>query len=403
MADTMCDERKSAENMSENNNTETVFLKALELFSFESSTNKLEHNFFDVAGFPHYENVVSNILAFFLNTREEHGFKDLWIRSLVECYYDKCKEENSYTCTEYATDDPVQREFLTQDGNRIDIVVPTNNNLVLVIENKIYSSVYNPFDEYHNSVEKAYKGNNLIEILLSLKKETDQTGEDYRFVNITYEHLLHKVRQKIGTYISGCNEKWLIYMNELMKNLDSLQGAVHMYTNELQQTIRDNGKQIRVFYEEMQNDIKGKYEFLKRARDRINDQLSRSDKEHDTIKAGVYGSNTLSTGYCSLFVDIPIDDDHTITYEPYFMKVPTDNDHEQGGILYLAIWDRVSKKIESDKVKSVFSGFEKTIEGSDWGKYVILKKYNFEEIDSNAFVDESLEVIRKIKTNWKRN
>ena len=42
--------------------------------------------FFDVTGFPHYENVISNILAFFFDTNEEHGFKDLWLKSLFECY-----------------------------------------------------------------------------------------------------------------------------------------------------------------------------------------------------------------------------------------------------------------------------------------------------------------------------
>lgn len=387
--------------MSENHIAETDFLKALELFSCESSTKKFEHNFFNVAGYPHYENVVSNILAFFLNTKEEHGFNDLWLRSLIECYYDKHGDQNYGAFEGYATDDEVQREVLTEGRNRIDIVVPTNSNLVVVIENKILSSVDNPFDDYHHSVEKTYKGNNLIEILLSLKKESDQAGDDYIFVNITYDQLLQKVRQNMGEYISGCNEKWLIYMNELMKNLDSLQGAAHMYKNELQQTIRDNGKQIKAFCDEMQNDIKGKYEFLKNARDRINDKLSVSGEEQGSIKACVYGSNTLSTGYCSLFVDIPIDDKHMITYEPYFMKVPTNKDHEQGGILYLAVWDRISREIKKEKAKLVFSDIEKPASGSDWGNYIILKKYNFEEIDLNAFVEESFGIIEKVKAGWK--
>ncbi len=42
--------------------------------------------FFDVSGFPHYENVISNILAFFFDVNEEHGLKDLWLKSLFECY-----------------------------------------------------------------------------------------------------------------------------------------------------------------------------------------------------------------------------------------------------------------------------------------------------------------------------
>lgn len=40
-----------------------------------------EFTFMQVAGYPHYENVCSNILAFYLDPQEEHGLGDLVLRS----------------------------------------------------------------------------------------------------------------------------------------------------------------------------------------------------------------------------------------------------------------------------------------------------------------------------------
>lgn len=44
------------------------------------SYKEREHNFIDICGFPRYENIISNILAFFFNIEEQHGFKDLWLK-----------------------------------------------------------------------------------------------------------------------------------------------------------------------------------------------------------------------------------------------------------------------------------------------------------------------------------
>ena len=64
--------------------------------------------FFDVAGFPHYENVLSNILAFFFYTNEEHNLKDLWIKSLFECY--NMRANTHIECGEF---EEIEREHST--------------------------------------------------------------------------------------------------------------------------------------------------------------------------------------------------------------------------------------------------------------------------------------------------
>ena len=39
-------------------------------------------NILSICGFPHYERVASNILAFFFDSKREHGLKYLFIESL---------------------------------------------------------------------------------------------------------------------------------------------------------------------------------------------------------------------------------------------------------------------------------------------------------------------------------
>ena len=65
----------------------------LEKASLISDEPRRQKNYFEVAGFPHYENVASSILAFFFDTNEEHGLRDLWIRSLMECYQLKSNDD----------------------------------------------------------------------------------------------------------------------------------------------------------------------------------------------------------------------------------------------------------------------------------------------------------------------
>ena len=39
--------------------------------------------FLDIAGFPHYENVISNIYAYYLDQENKHGFGRLFLDALI--------------------------------------------------------------------------------------------------------------------------------------------------------------------------------------------------------------------------------------------------------------------------------------------------------------------------------
>ena len=53
------------------------------LIDFKSiPKHKRTRTFMEISGYPHYENVCSNILKFYLDTKNEHGLKNLVLNSL---------------------------------------------------------------------------------------------------------------------------------------------------------------------------------------------------------------------------------------------------------------------------------------------------------------------------------
>nr|WP_255478538.1 PD-(D/E)XK nuclease family protein [Rufibacter sp. XAAS-G3-1] len=85
----------------------------------------------EISGYPHYENVCSNILKFYLDINNEHELKDLIINSVVHCADKDFHLEYEFENIE------VLREVETNNGNRLDILIKTNN-YIIGIENKFF-------------------------------------------------------------------------------------------------------------------------------------------------------------------------------------------------------------------------------------------------------------------------
>ena len=174
-------------------------------------SSKAEPTFMQLTDYPHSENVCSNVLAFFLNTEECHGFGSLFIKSLLEC-----AGKDSHC---YATE-AVEREMTTDIGNRIDIFIETDKYLI-AIENKLYSNINNPLGDYraHVSGLSGMSEKSPLLILLTLKEEkTDEPA----FVNITYSELFAMVKKNMGTYIVSASTKWIVMLNDFIRTMDEL-------------------------------------------------------------------------------------------------------------------------------------------------------------------------------------
>lgn len=101
------------------------------LLDFKSiPRKKRKKTFMEISGYPHYENVASNILKFYLDPSNEHGLKDLVLNSLLHLIDEDFQFDNDFEQIE------VYREHKTIEENRLDLVILTDN-YAIGIENKV--------------------------------------------------------------------------------------------------------------------------------------------------------------------------------------------------------------------------------------------------------------------------
>ncbi len=183
------------------------------LGKFESLPKKVRsESIFDIAGYPHYENVASNILAFFLNPNNEHGLGQLILSSLLNLA--AASETNQSNVQ-------VSREVYTINGGRLDILIETDNQLI-GIENKIYHYLVNDLEDYSKSLDKWAQPNQLtvVKIILGIREEQ----ESFDFISITYEELFSKVKECLGSYATTSSQKWLLYLIDFISTIEKLKG-----------------------------------------------------------------------------------------------------------------------------------------------------------------------------------
>lgn len=277
--------------------------------NISKNVGNYDKNIFGIAGYPHYENVISNILAFFFNSTEEHQLKDLWIKSLYECYCIKNSDEEQLKVEDigYIITDYVGREVLTEDNKRLDLIVTTAGRLesVFTIENKIFALPDNPWKSYSNYIKEKYSEQEYkhYKILLTIRKEGNKEQD---FINITYNELLNKVEKNMGHYVLEANEKWLIVMKELMRNIYELEGVMGNIDADWNTFIVDNQSDIVRFMANYNKDIEAKVEVLKQASENLNEKLY--SEEFRGLTTYIYpktqpGNNT--TPFVSVVLDFP--------------------------------------------------------------------------------------------------
>ncbi len=348
---------------------------------------KQKVTFFDVTGYPHYENVASNILRFLFDTNEEHGFGDLWLKSLLEAYNKKASIKVS---TNYLDTTKIEREYSNGSEKRIDLLIDARP-LIVVIENKIYASVYNPFDIYtemtNNYVrDEQISDAEIVKIVLSLSKEELDISKG--FINITYEELFDNVRKLWWEY--NPNERWSMFAKDFMANLQRKEGDTHMKIDEKWINFAsENGEILKELFDKIQSDINTRVSILRTL-----------DEELDDIKfkKGVY--NTANSTYASQFINLRINDGANICFETYLMKTITKKEAEDFDKLYISLWCRGNKDYDFDEILKVI-GKEgarvRVTKGSGcWGKHHILDEIN---ICKEFSIPDIAETIRQYVEN----
>lgn len=183
-----------------------------------------EKNVFSLGGRGHYENPVSDLLAFFLNPQEQHKFDDLFLASLFDCL-------NSSAGKVFSDVQPPSREVYTDTGKRIDILIQSSDGII-VIENKIHHWLANPLDDYMNFVDglnqKDESGKRKLLVVLALAPEPINFNEiakndGWEVFYVNYRDYLKALYNKIGSYfLQATNNKWFVIMREFLLNIERM-------------------------------------------------------------------------------------------------------------------------------------------------------------------------------------
>ena len=191
------------------------------LLKFKSiPRNKRFRTFMEISGYPHFENVCSNVLKFYLDPKNEHGLNDLVLNSLLKLIDENFKFDSEFDKAE------IYREFTTLNKNRLDLVIKTND-YVIGIENKIYHQLYNDLRDYQNTIKSlCTRKQKPIGLVLSLTKlslpQDVKTMKENEFVNITYEQIFQNIKQDIGKYINNTNISYVNYLIDFIKSIENL-------------------------------------------------------------------------------------------------------------------------------------------------------------------------------------
>lgn len=181
---------------------------------------KRTRTFMEISGYPHYENVSSNILKFYLDPNNEHGLKDLVLNSLVHTVDKDFKFDTEFEKIE------ILREMGTNNGNRLDLLIRTEK-FVVGIENKIFHYLHNDLEDYKNTVKSyCYDSQKPICMVLSLSKLTNPNDlekiKNNEFINITYEQIFHNIKENIGNYLNNNNFNYVNYLTDFIKSIENL-------------------------------------------------------------------------------------------------------------------------------------------------------------------------------------
>lgn len=219
--------------------TSTNFAELEELVEAFSSlpVERVSPSIFEIAGYAHYENVISNILAFLLNPTNEHGLGSLVLDSLLP---------SSAEGRVSIKDVQVNREYFTDSRGRIDILMTTESH-VIVIENKIFHYLNNDLNDYANTAGRSYGngGKELVKLILGVRREDASGG----FVSVTYREFIAKIRQKMGDYVSTESQKWLLYLLDLIASIETYSGG-KMKLSATEEFFVKNGEQVERLIEE---------------------------------------------------------------------------------------------------------------------------------------------------------
>ena len=247
---------------------------------FKLNEKRKEKNIFEVTGYPHLENVASNIFCFFFDAGECHKFSDNFIIALKNVLKNKELENINSEIIINTDSTKARREVITENGKYIDIVIYNETeDFAICIENKINAKLYNPLPEYAKKIKEV--NNKYIGIVLSVIPITGEKEKkimkDNNFINLTYSELFDEIDKLLEG--KEVDDKWIEFYKEfednikekgernIMKDTDFIEWyeenkkKVHELTAKLSELKGELNQEVDKLYDEMMKDFGEKEEY----------------------------------------------------------------------------------------------------------------------------------------------
>jgi hypothetical protein len=215
-----------------------------------------ELTFMEIAGYPRFENVCSNILAFYLDPSKNHGFGTLFLDVLATLIDEEIVTDGQ--------DIDVRREELTKNEKRIDLVIESYN-YVIGIENKIDADLNNPFCDYSKHLKSLSEGHKKIYKILLSSRSVQPSFKLCGFYPISYETFFLKVLANIDSYSLAANEPHNTFLRDFIRTMQNLRQTTMLDQQRLEY-FRNNQQNITALLNEvddLRKDMRMKTQKLK--------------------------------------------------------------------------------------------------------------------------------------------
>lgn len=203
---------------------------------------RMPKSLMEIAGFPRWEASNSNILAFYFDQTEEHGFGRLFLDALLDVLQEKIvySEHIPETWSEYRVERETSNIDLLLYGPQANFSTDAPADWAVIIENKLFHQLNNPLEKYWNAVCAQQKTG----VVLSLFNLPIPTTWQNRYVNILHRELIEAVKKRLHTVFMEANTHYLALLKDYFYHIESF------YMQESAKTALD--KSLRLYQEQIQ-------------------------------------------------------------------------------------------------------------------------------------------------------
>lgn len=205
------------------------------------NVEEFEPTLLEISGYLQYENIISDILAFYIDFNNNHGLGDLIFKSL----YQLIVNDGNYKLPTFIS---VEREVYVGDG-RIDILIITDE-LVIGIENKVKDKKgKNPLGEYEKYIKNILikkdekREKNRYGVLLSVWKKKPSVEF---FENLLYQNLFKKITENDVQKALKSENLYVKFLLELITTIERLKNQNGMTEKEMNYLVENKTDIIKL-------------------------------------------------------------------------------------------------------------------------------------------------------------